>query len=79
MRAMSGGLPFKELGRVLLCLGAVLAAVGLLLLFADKLPGAGRLPGDLLIRRGRWSIYIPLTTFLLISLLLTLLFNLFRR
>jgi hypothetical protein len=57
----------------------VLAAAGLLLLFADRIPWLGRLPGDLVIRRERWTLYLPLATMLLVSLVLTLLLNLFGR
>jgi len=54
-----------------------LAVVGVLAV--DRIPGLGRLPGDLLICRERWSLYVPITTFLVISLLLTVLLNVFRR
>jgi hypothetical protein len=71
--------PIKAMGLMLLVLGVLLAAGGLLLLFMDKLPGVGKLPGDVVIRGGRWTLFFPITTFLLVSLLLTLLFNLFFR
>ena len=41
--------------------------------------GIPRLPGDIVIRRGNWTIYIPIATSILLSLILTLLFALFRR
>jgi hypothetical protein len=60
-------------------LGAVLLVLGLLLTLFDKLPGLGRLPGDLVYRKGPLTVYVPLATSLLISVLLTLLLALFRR
>lgn len=70
---------FESLGKLLLVFGIALAVVGALLLFAGKIPWLGRLPGDIAVRRGNWSIYVPLTTSILISVLLTLLFSLFGR
>ena len=63
-------------GRLLVVLGLVTAAVGLLLLAAAKV-GLGRLPGDIAIERDNVSIYFPLATSLLISVVLTLLLSLF--
>jgi hypothetical protein len=68
-----------SLGKLLIVGGIVLGLTGVALLFADRLPFLGRLPGDLVIRREHWSLYLPLTTCILISLLLTLLFFLFGR
>jgi len=68
-----------SLGKTLIVFGVVLALLGGLLLFADKLPFLGKLPGDIVIRRERWSFYFPLTTSIVISILLTLLFSLFSR
>ncbi|OGC02040.1 MAG: hypothetical protein A3G35_04585 [candidate division NC10 bacterium RIFCSPLOWO2_12_FULL_66_18] len=68
-----------SLGKMLILFGVVLALLGGLLLVAGKIPFLGRLPGDILIRRENWSVYFPLTTSILISILLTLLFSLFSR
>lgn len=67
------------LGRLLIFLGLVLAAVGLIFVVLGRLPGIPRLPGDILIRRGNVTFYFPLATSLLISVLLTLIFSLLRR
>lgn len=72
-----GDLPV--LGRLLVAAGAILVAVGLLLLAAPHLPFLGRLPGDLVLRRKNFTLYVPLATSLLLSLLLTLLVRLFRK
>jgi len=68
----------SELGRVILVLGLVLVVVGLLLMMGGKVPWLGRLPGDITIQRGSFRFYFPLVTCLLLSLLVTLLFRLFR-
>lgn len=67
------------LGRLLVVTGLVIVAVGLLLLVAGHVPWLGRLPGDIRIERGNWRFFFPLTTSLLISVILTILLNLFRR
>ncbi|HLT57547.1 MAG: DUF2905 domain-containing protein [Limnochordales bacterium] len=67
------------LGRLLIFLGLVLAAAGVLLVLVGRVPGLGRLPGDILIQRGNFTFYFPLATSLLISLLLTLILYLLRR
>ena len=69
----------EQLGRVLLLLGLVIAAVGLVLLLAGRLD-IGRLPGDIVWRGEDWSVYIPLGWMVLLSLVLTIVLNLvFRR
>ncbi len=76
-RAMGPGM--DSLARMLIVFGVVLALLGGLLLLAGKIPFLGRLPGDIIIRRENWSFYFPLTTSILLSILLTLLFSLFGR
>jgi hypothetical protein len=68
-----------SLGKMLILFSVILALLGGLLLLAGKIPFLGRLPGDIVIRRERWSFYFPLTTSIVISILLTLLFSLFNR
>lgn len=68
------------LGKLLIGFGVVLIVVGgLLMLVGGKIPWIGRLPGDLYIRRGDWSFYFPITTSILLSLILTLALSLFFR
>jgi hypothetical protein len=70
---------FDSLGKLLIVFGVVLALLGGLLLVVGKVPLLGRLPGDIVVRRENWSFYFPLTTSIVISVLLTLLFSLFGR
>jgi formate hydrogenlyase subunit 3/multisubunit Na+/H+ antiporter MnhD subunit len=69
----------SELGKTLIVLGGVLVLIGLLLSVGGKVPWLGRLPGDIIVQRDRFSFYFPLTTSLLVSLVLSLLFYLLRR
>ncbi len=71
--------PFNGLGKILIICGVVLVVLGLILVLADKIPWIGRLPGDIIIKRGKFTFYFPLMTSIIISLLLTLLFYLFRK
>ena len=70
---------FDSMARMLIVLGVMLVLVGGLFLLVGKIPFLGRLPGDIVLRREHWSLYFPLTTSILISLVLTLLFSLFGR
>jgi hypothetical protein len=68
----------RELARVLVVAGIALVVAGLLLPLLSSV-GLGRLPGDFSIRRPGFSLYFPLATSLLISLLLSLILWFFRR
>ena len=68
-----------SLAKLLIVFGLILAIVGGLILFVGKVPFIGRLPGDIYIQRKNFSFYFPLTTSILLSILLTILFSLFRR
>ena len=67
------------LGKTLIYLGLVLVVVGVVLTFAGKLPWLGRLPGDISIERENFSLYFPLATCILISVILSLVLYFFRR
>jgi hypothetical protein len=67
-----------ELGRILVIIGVVLLVVGGLAMLGVRLP-FGRLPGDIAIEGERGGIYIPIVTMIVISVVLTVLVNLFLR
>ena len=67
-----------ELSRVLIGLGLVLIAVGLLWPVLSKL-GFGRLPGDVLIQRDGFSVYVPIATSILVSVVISLVLWLMTR
>lgn len=66
----------QELGKGLVLLGVIVAAVGVLLWLRFPI---GKLPGDIVVEKERFKFYFPLTTSIVISLVLTLLFWLIRR
>ena len=70
-----------SLGKLLITIGVVFVGMGILLLFSDRLSflRIGRLPGDVIYRRGNFTFYIPIVTSIVISLILTLAFWLFGR
>lgn len=68
-----------ELGRTLVILGGVIVLVGLALTLAPSIPWLGRLPGDVFVERERFTFYFPVVTCLVVSVVLTLLVNLFFR
>jgi hypothetical protein len=59
------------MGRVLVVLGLVIVAAGLVLIFFDRVPFFGKLPGDIHLKRENVHVFIPLTTSILISLLIS--------
>lgn len=69
------------LGRMLIVLGILLVIIGLILNYSGffSFLRLGRLPGDISIKRGNFSFYFPLTTCILLSLLLTLIISLLRK
>jgi len=67
------------LGKFLIIVGIVIVGIGFLLLVGDKIPWLGKLPGDIMIRKEKFSFYFPLTTCIILSIILTLLFTLFRK
>jgi hypothetical protein len=69
----------NDLGKTLVVMGLVVAFVGVILMVAGRVPWLGRLPGDIYVERGNWSLYVPLMTSIVVSVLLTLLFWLFGR
>jgi len=67
-----------SLGRVLVIFGLLIVIIGALLIFAPKIPLLGRLPGDIVIRRGNFTLYFPIATCIVLSVLVTLLIRIFR-
>ena len=64
------------MGKLLVILGLVIAAVGMLMMLGVPF---GRLPGDVSYRRGNFSLHFPIVTSIILSIILTLLFSFFRR
>jgi hypothetical protein len=70
---------FQPFGKILIILGIVLVVLGVILSYANKIPYIGRLPGDLVIQKKNLTIYIPITSLIIINILLFLLFAIFRK
>jgi hypothetical protein len=69
----------NDLAKIFILFGLFLVAIGVLFLFMPKIPWLGRLPGDVIFRRGNFTVYFPWVTCLLLSILLTLLLTIFRK
>ena len=68
-----------DIAKVLILTGFVLIVGGLLVLALGKIPGLGRLPGDIFIKRENFTFYFPLATCILISIAISFLLFLFGR
>jgi Protein of unknown function (DUF2905) len=64
------------MGKTLVFVGLGIAALGLMIMLGLPI---GRLPGDIYVKRGNFSFYFPLATSIILSIILTLIFALFRR
>jgi hypothetical protein len=72
----------QVVGRLLVVVGAIIMCAGAVVLVADRvrfLSRLGRLPGDIVIHRGSLTVFLPLTTSLLLSVLLSVLFLMYNR
>jgi len=72
--------PLETMGKMLILMGLFITLIGLLL-FGSKLPfSLGKLPGDIVIKRGNFTFYFPLATSIILSILFTLILSIiFRR
>lgn len=68
-----------DIAKVLIMIGIFIMILGLSLYAVSKIPGLGKLPGDILIKKENFSFYFPLTTCLLMSILLSLILWLWQR
>jgi len=73
---MSG---FEGIGKIIIIAGVIMVVLGLILAFSSHIPFLGKLPGDILIRKNGISFYFPVVTFLLLSVILTLIINFILR
>jgi len=69
----------EGMGRLLILVGVVAIAAGVVMLFLPRIPWLGRLPGDFVVQRERFTFYFPLATSIVVSIVLTLVLNLFFR
>ncbi len=71
--------PLTQLGKILIVVGAIIILLGILISIAPKVPWIGKLPGDIYIKKKQFSFYFPIATCIVISIILTILFSLFRK
>jgi len=67
------------LGKTLILFGVFFIIIGVFLVFFERIPYLGKLPGDIFIRRENVVIFFPIVTCLLLSIILSIIFNLLRR
>ena len=70
---------FEPLGRGLVIIGLFITVLGAIMLLTPRVPWLGRLPGDIVIHREDLTIYIPITTMFIVSVLLSVVLNLIGR
>ena len=61
----------NDLGRSIIVIGAILIIIGILMTMAGKIPGIGKLPGDIFIKKENFSFYFPITTCILLSIIVS--------
>ncbi len=76
---MNGGFDVSGMGRLLILVGGVLLAAGVVVVLLGQLPFFGRLPGDIAVERERFSLFVPLVSMLIVSAVLTILINVILR
>jgi uncharacterized protein HemY len=69
----------SEFAKTLIFFGLLLVVIGVLLSLVGRLPWLGNLPGDITIQRGRFTFYFPITTCIVISVIISLVLYFFRR
>jgi thiosulfate reductase cytochrome b subunit len=61
-----------EMAKIIIVIGVVLVLIGLAMLFIQKVPFLGKLPGDILIKKENFTFYFPLATSIIISIIISL-------
>ncbi len=69
----------SDLGRWLVIIGVIIIVIGAIFMVAGKIPWLGKLPGDIVWRRGDSTLFIPFGTMLLVSIALTVILNIIGR
>ena len=69
----------NQVSKTLIFFGAVLIGTGAVIYLAGRIPGIGRLPGDIFYKKGNFSFFFPLTSSIVISIIATVVLNLFRK
>ncbi|MBF0571509.1 MAG: DUF2905 domain-containing protein [Candidatus Omnitrophica bacterium] len=68
-----------DIGKSIIAIGVILVITGIIITIAGKIPGAGKLPGDIFIKKENFSLYFPLTTCILLSIILSVIAYIFGK
>ena len=68
-----------SMGKMLIVAGTILVVLGLVFIYGPKIPWLGRLPGDISIKKDDLTFYFPIATSIIISIILSILFSIFRK
>ena len=63
------------IGKILLIVGGIVVILGLIMVFGQHIPFLGKFPGDILIKRDGFTLYFPIVTLILLSIILTIIIN----
>jgi hypothetical protein len=75
---ITGGVDVPSMGKILITIGLLITGMGIWISYGGRL-GFGRLPGDIIIQRDHWTVYIPITSGIIISLILSFVSFIMRR
>lgn len=67
------------LGKMIFIAGIIIAIVGLIIMFFNKVPFIGKMPGDIIIKKDNFTFYFPIVTSILLSIILSLIIYFLRR
>ncbi|MBX7045131.1 MAG: DUF2905 domain-containing protein [Ignavibacteria bacterium] len=70
---------FNGIGKAVFIIGLIIAGIVLVLMFFNKIPFIGKLPGDITIKRENFTVYFPVATSIILSIILSLIFYFLRR
>jgi hypothetical protein len=65
----------EGLGKILVIVGGIIVILGLIFIFGQHIPFLGKLPGDIFVKRDGFSLYFPIVTLLILSILITIIVN----
>lgn len=66
-------------GKMFIVSGIIMILVGLVVIFGDRIPFLGKLPGDISIKTENFSVYFPIATSIIVSIILSILFSVFKK
>jgi len=71
--------PYQSLAKLMIIAGALILAMGVILLLIPKVPFLGKLPGDIIIQRKNFTFYFPIVSLIIVNVIIYLLFYLFKK